>query len=72
VLRSGPREAGGEPHSAGWEAVVLGKARRFLTADAAPPPDIPPLPPAGTVAGTPAELISLLAFACTPQTAMES
>jgi 2-methylcitrate dehydratase PrpD len=72
LLRSGPREAGGEPHSAGWEEVVLDKARRFLGAAAAPPPDTPPAPPGGTVAGTPAGLISLLAFTCTPQTARES
>jgi 2-methylcitrate dehydratase PrpD len=73
LLRSGPREADGEPQSAGWEGVVLDKARRFLAVDAAPPPPgISPVPPGGTVEGTPDELVSLLAFACTPEIAMES
>jgi 2-methylcitrate dehydratase PrpD len=73
LLRSGPREAEGEPQSTGWEAVVLDKARRFLSAaDAPPPPGVPPVPPRGEVRGTPDELVALLAFACTSYTAMES
>jgi 2-methylcitrate dehydratase PrpD len=72
-LRSGPREAEGEPQSDSWEAVVLDKARRFLAATAAPPPPgIPPIPPGGEVCGTPDELVALLAFAGTSYTAMES
>ncbi len=62
-VRSGPIEAQGEPHTAGWEGVVAGKVRRFLDPDVALPLAPRSIPPEGPVAGRSRdELVRLLAF----------
>jgi 2-methylcitrate dehydratase PrpD len=72
LLRSGAREAGGEPHSEGWEAVALAKARCFLDPLAlTAPPGVPLVPPDQTVRGSCDDLVSLLAFACSSPTTIE-
>jgi 2-methylcitrate dehydratase PrpD len=63
TVRSGPIEAEGEPHTAGWEDVVAGKVLRFLDPDVALPLQVGTTPPAGLVAGRSRdELVRLLAF----------
>jgi 2-methylcitrate dehydratase PrpD len=63
TLRSGALEAGGEPGSAGWEDVVLGKTRRHLDPTASAPLARDPLPPGGMLGGRSRdELVALLAF----------
>jgi 2-methylcitrate dehydratase PrpD len=63
TVRSGPIEAEGEPHTAGWEDVVAGKVLRFLDPDVALPLHLQPTPPDGTVAGRSRdELVGLLTF----------
>ena len=62
-VRSGPIEAEGEPHTAGWEDVVAGKVLRFLDPDVALPLQIDTTPPPGLVTGRSRdELVRLLAF----------
>ena len=62
-VRSGPIEAAGEPHTAGWEDVVAGKVQRFLDPDVALPLQIDTTPPIGLVTGRSRdELVRLLAF----------
>jgi 2-methylcitrate dehydratase PrpD len=63
AVSSGPIEAEGEPHSAGWEDVVADKVRRFLDTDGALPLMPRPRPPAAGVAGRSRdELVRLLMF----------
>jgi 2-methylcitrate dehydratase PrpD len=63
TLRSGPIEAEGEPHTAGFEDVVAGKVLRFLDADAALPLAIDTRPPDVRVSGRSRdELAGLLLF----------
>jgi 2-methylcitrate dehydratase PrpD len=63
TVRSGPIEAEGEPHTAGWEDVVAGKVLRFLDPDVALPLAVQPRPPATHVSGRSRdELVRLLAF----------
>jgi 2-methylcitrate dehydratase PrpD len=62
-VRSGPIEAEGEPHTAGWEGVVAGKVQRFLDPDVAFPFALQPTPPEAPIAGRSRdELVRLLAF----------
>ena len=62
-MRSGPIEAEGEPHTAGWEDVVAGKVLRFLDPDVVLPLQVDTTPPPGVVAGRSRdELVRLLAF----------